>query len=69
MALRILTCASLPYQELARNEKPRDRTGRCRRLLYNGAAPWTAAVEVRDLIGPVGPRLAPYQPSSRYFVP
>ena len=34
-------------------------------VLYNGAAPWTAAVEVRDLIGPVGhglhrisPRLA-----------
>ena len=37
-------------------------------VLYNGASRWTAAVEVRELIGPVGPWLAPYQPSQRYFV-
>ena len=37
-------------------------------VLYNGATRWKAAVEVRKLISPVGPELAPYQPSQRYIV-
>ena len=37
-------------------------------MLYNGTARWKAAVEVRELISPVGPSLAPYQPSQRYLV-
>ena len=35
-------------------------------VLYNGAARWRAAVE--ELIAPVGPELAPYQPSQRYLL-
>ena len=37
-------------------------------VLYNGETRWKAAVEVRKLISPVGPELAPYQPSQRYIV-
>ena len=37
-------------------------------VLYNGATRWKAALDVADLITPVGPSLAPYQPSQRYFV-
>ena len=37
-------------------------------VLYNGATRWKAAVEVRELISPIGPELAPYQPSQRYLV-
>ena len=71
MALRILTYTSLLYQELARNEAlgPDGRLPAVLPVvLYNGASRWTAAVEVGELIGPVGPWLAPYQPSQRYFV-
>ena len=71
MALRILTYTSLLYQELARNEAPEA----ARRLpavlpvvLYNGGARWTAPLEVGELIAPVGPSLAPYQPAQRYHV-
>ena len=37
-------------------------------VLYTGEARWRAAVEVGELIAPVGPELAPYQPSQRYLV-
>ena len=37
-------------------------------VLYNGESPWTAAVEVGELITTVGMSLAPYQPSQRYLV-
>ena len=37
-------------------------------VLYNGETRWKAAVDVRKLISPVGPELAPYQPSQRYIV-
>ncbi len=37
-------------------------------MLYNGAAPWRAAREVGELIAPVAPSLAPYQPAQRYVV-
>ena len=37
-------------------------------VLYNGESPWTAAVEVGELITSVGPSLAPYQSSQRYLV-
>ena len=37
-------------------------------VLYNGPKPWRAAVDVRELISPVGAALAPYQPSQRYLV-
>ena len=37
-------------------------------VLYNGESAWRAAPEVGDLIAPVGPSLAPYQPTQRYCV-
>ena len=71
MALRILTYTSLLYQELVRNDAL-DTGGRLPPVLpvvlYNGDARWRAALEVGELIAPVGPELAPYQPSQRYVV-
>jgi hypothetical protein len=37
-------------------------------VLYNGTEPWTAAADLRALITPVGPWLAPYQPTQRYYL-
>ena len=37
-------------------------------VLYNGDSRWRAVLEVGELIAPVGPWLAPYQPSQRYIV-
>ena len=37
-------------------------------VLYNGDTPWTARVEMRDLIAPVAPSLEPFQPSQRTLV-
>ena len=71
MALRILTYTSLLYQELVRNGTldARERLPAVLPVvLYNGAARWRAAVEVGELIAPVGPELGPYQPSQRYLV-
>ena len=71
MALRILTYTSLLYQELVRSDAL-DARGRLPPVLpvvlYNGEARWRAALEVGELIAPVGPELAPYQPSQRYIV-
>ena len=71
MALRILTYTSLLYQGLVRNDAldARERLPPVLPIvLYNGEARWKAAVEVGELIAPVGPELAPYQPSQRYVV-
>ena len=71
MALRILTYTSLLYQELVRNDAL-DTGGRLPPVLpvvlYNGDARWRAALEMGELIAPVGPWLKPYQPSQRYIV-
>ena len=71
MALRILGYTSLLYQELVRTGGL-DAGGRLPAVLpvvlYNGEARWGAAVEMGELIAPVGPWLAPYQPSQRYLV-
>ena len=71
MALRILTYTGLLYEELVRNRA----VAAGERLpavlpvvLYNGARPWRAACEMRELIAAVGPELAPYQPAQRYHM-
>ena len=71
MALRILTYTGLLYGELVRSGE----VAAGERLppvlpvvLYNGARPWRAAREMRDLIAAVGPALARYQPAQRYHV-
>ena len=71
MALRILEYTTLLYRELGRNEAlgpDGKRPAVLPVVLYNGEAPWKAAVEVGDLIAAVGPSLAPYQPSQRHLV-
>ena len=71
MALRILEYTTLLYQELARNralESDGRRPPVLPVVLYNGDAPWRAARDVGDLITPVSPSLAPYQPAQRYVV-
>ena len=68
MALRNLEYTALLYQELAR----RGELGQPGRwppvlpiVLYNGDAPWTAALEMRELIAEATGALSPYQPSQR----
>ena len=71
MALRILEYTALLYREVRRNEAlGRDglRPPVLPIVLYNGSARWKAALEVRELIAPVGPSLSPYQPSQRYLL-
>ena len=72
MALRILTYTGLLYQELIRNEAPevaaRWLPAVLPIVLYHGVAPWTAAREMGELIAPVGPWLAPFQPRQGYYV-
>jgi len=72
MALRILTYSGLLYQELVRGQPPEVAGERLPAVLpvvlYNGTEPWTAAPEMRSLITPVGPWLAPYQPAQRYYL-
>ena len=71
MALRILVYTGLLYQDLIR----RRAVSADSRLppvlpvvLYNGSRPWTAPVDMSELIAPVGGDLARYQPAQRYFV-
>ena len=68
MALRNLEYTALLYRELDR----RGELGAPGRwppvlpvVLYNGDAPWTAALEMRDLVAPVPGVLSPFQPSQR----
>ena len=71
MALRLLTYIGLLYQDLIR----RGSLGPGGELppvlpvvLYNGRPPWTAALELRQTMAPVGETLARYQPAQRYFL-
>ena len=68
MALRNLEYTALLYRELDR----RGELGAPGRwppvlpvVLYNGDAPWKAALEMRDLVAPAPAALAPCQPSQR----
>lgn len=71
MALRILTYTGLLYEELVRNgvvEAGEPLPAVLPVVLYNGARPWRAAREMRELIAAVGPDMAPCQPAQRYHV-
>ena len=71
MALRILEYTTMLYRERGRNEALGTRgewPAVLPVVLYNGATPWTAAVEVGELMGPVEEALVPCQPSQRYVV-
>ena len=71
MAVRVLEYTAMLYRELIREQ----RTGVDDLLppvlpvvLYNGDAPWRSEREMRTLVAPTGPVLAPYQPSQRHIV-
>ena len=71
MALRILTYTALLYQRLDADGVLRDHRALPPVLpvvLYNGRRPWTASVEMTDLVAVGSDLLAPYQPSQRYYL-
>ncbi len=71
MALRMLTYTALLYQRLDADGVLRDRRALPPVLpvvLYNGRRPWTASVEMTDLVAVGSELLAPYQPSQRYYL-
>ena len=71
MALRMLTYTALLYQRLDADGVLRDHGALPPVLpvvLYNGRRPWTAPVEMTDLVAVESDLLAPYQPSQRYYL-
>ena len=71
MALRILTCTCLTYEELIRRGEVRPGNKLPPLLpvaVYNGRPRWGAAADVAQLIAPVKKPLAQYLPSFRYLV-
>ena len=71
MALRMLTYTALLYQRLDAEGVLRDHRALPPVLpvvLYNGRRPWTAPVEMTDLVAVGRDVLAPYQPSQRYYL-
>ncbi len=72
MAVRMLTYTALLYQKLISEGVLRERSGLPPVLpvvIYNGRRPWTAPVDVGELIASGrGAALARYQPSLRYFL-
>ena len=71
MALRMLTYTALLYQRLDADGVLRDHGALPPVLpvvLYNGGRPWTASVEMMDLVAAGSDLLAPYQPSQRYYL-
>ncbi len=72
MAVRMLTYTGLLYQKLIAEGVLRERSGLPPVLpvvIYNGQRPWTAPVDVAELIASGrGAVLARYQPSQRYFL-
>ena len=68
MALRNLEYTALLYRELDRRRElgaPGQWPPVLPVVLYNGEAPWAAALEMRDLVAPVPAALSPCQPSQR----
>ena len=68
MALRNLEYTALLYGDLARRGElgaPGCWPPVLPVVLYNGDAPWTAALEMRELVAPVPAGLSAYQPSQR----
>ena len=68
MALRNLEYTALLYRELDRRRElgtPGRWPPVLPVVLYNGDAPWTGALEMRNLVAPVPAALSPCQPSQR----
>ncbi|MEA2564144.1 MAG: hypothetical protein QOH06_5648 [Acidobacteriota bacterium] len=69
MAVRVMTYLGLLYQDLIR-QKLLTPSGRLPPVfllvLYNGARPWRAALDMADLVEPVPGGLESYRPQLRY---
>ncbi len=71
MAVRIMVYVGLLYQDLIRSHQwtaDRRLPSVFPVVIYNGTRPWTAPVEVADLIVPVPGGLETYRPRLRYFL-
>ena len=71
MAVRMLTYTALLYQRLAADGVLREHRALPPVLpvvIYNGRRPWTAPVEMTELVAAGSELLAPYQPSQRYYL-
>ena len=71
MALRMLTYTALLYQRLDADGVLRGHRALPPVLpvvVYTGRRPWTASVEMTDLVAVGSDLLAPYQPSQRYYL-
>ena len=67
MAVRILACTALLYQDLLRTSSD-PLPPVLPIVLHHGRERWTAAEDVAGLAAPPGEFLAPYQPAQRYFL-
>lgn len=78
MALRVLTYTGLAWEGLVRRDKTR-RSGPSPMetpplppvapfVIYNGASPWTASLDVSELVARAAPALARLQPRNRYVL-
>ena len=71
MAVRMLAYTALLYQKLIADGEL-GAGGALPPVLpiviYNGRRPWTAALDVSELVSSGGPVLSRYQPSQRYFL-
>ena len=71
MAVRMLAYTALLYQRLIADGALSEGDALPPVLpvvIYNGRRPWTAAVDVSELVASPDPALARYQPSQRYFL-
>ena len=69
IALRMLEYTAMLYHDMVREGvAPKRLPPVLPVVLYNGEPKWSAATEMRDLIGDVGPILSPYQPSQRHIL-
>ena len=76
MALRVLTYTGLAWEGLLRGGKGSGSDARSTvplppvipLVVYNGSAPWTAPLDVSDLVAPTAPALVRLQPTNRYVL-
>ena len=76
MALRVLTYTGLAWEGLLRTGKGSGGDARSMTplppvipfVVYNGASPWTAPLDVSDLVAPAAQVLARLQPANRYVL-
>ena len=71
MAVRMLTYSGLLHQRLIDEGVLREHGALppvVPIVIYNGCGPWTAPMEVADLLAATEAMLGPYQPSQRYFL-